>query len=106
MKYWEKREMNKPKILKKKRSMSLLLTSLLVLVVVLVVPATSLAAVSGDQGPRGARGNPGCSGTRGARGSPTDSEPRNNRQFCGIGWLDNHQYRTDHNHRRCRAVSR
>src|SRR5450756_1109729 len=42
--------MNKPKILKKKRSMSLLLTSLLVLVVVLVVPATSLAAVSGDQG--------------------------------------------------------
>src|SRR5450759_3391951 len=50
MKYWEKREMNKPKILKKKRSMSLLLTSLLVLVVVLVVPATSLAAVSGDQG--------------------------------------------------------
>src|SRR5665647_3539575 len=39
-------------------------------------------------------------------GSPASSGPRNNRQFCGRGRHDDHQYRTDHDHRRCRAASR
>src|SRR5665647_706294 len=39
-------------------------------------------------------------------GSPADGEPRNNLQLCGLGRHDDHQYRTDHDQRGCRAASR